>query len=117
MISTVEGGRGGYGVGIVKAIRVSNLCPDRLTKFNALVEVEPMVNQVEVNSFFQQSEAIKLVKSKEVNAAWIPFAGAKGDIFTDEVLKTIVKKCGKSMGQVILQLEFLNGEWFHWQSL
>lgn len=99
-----------YKAGKIKAIGVSNFYPDRLTEFNALANIKPMLNQVEINPFFQQNEAIELMKTKGIQPqAWAPFAEAKNDIFTNEVLTEIAKKHGKSVGQVILRWNFQRG--------
>lgn len=99
-----------YEAGKIKAIGVSNFYPDRLTEFNALTKIKPMINQVEINPFFQQNEAIELMKSKDIQPqAWAPFAEAKNDIFMNEVLKVIANKYGKSVGQVILRWNFQRG--------
>src|SRR3954462_9147048 len=60
--------------GKVRAIGVSNFHPDRLMDIIGFNELVPAVNQVEVNPFLQQDEAVKLMREQGVQAeAWAPF--------------------------------------------
>lgn len=99
-----------YEAGKIRAIGVSNFYPERLAEFVAISKVKPMVNQVEINPFFQQGEAIDYMKQKGVQPqAWAPFAEGKNDIFSNPILSEIGKKYGKSVGQVILRWSIQRG--------
>ena len=69
-----------------------------------------MVNQVELHPFFQQPEALSLMKEYEVQPeAWGPFAEGKHGIFTHPVLTEIGEKYGKSAAQVALRWNVQRG--------
>ncbi len=93
-----------YKEGKLKAIGVSNFYPDRIVDLAIFAEVKPAINQIEINPFFQQEQALEYNNKYGVQLqAWAPFAEGKNDIFTNEVLSTIGKKYNKTVGQVILR--------------
>ncbi|OCG13983.1 aldo/keto reductase [Gilliamella apicola] len=93
-----------YEQGKIKAIGVSNFQPDRLADLMAFNKIKPAVNQIEVNPFNQQLQAVPWMQSKMIQPeAWAPFAEGKNDIFNHPVLTTIGNKYNKSVGQVILR--------------
>jgi 2,5-diketo-D-gluconate reductase A len=76
-----------YKAGKLRAIGVSNVHPDRLMDIKAFNEVAPAVNQVEVNPFLQQAEAVAFMRDNGVQAeAWAPFAEGRNNLFHNEVL-------------------------------
>ena len=93
-----------YKEGKIKAIGVSNFYPDRLVDLALDTEVIPAINQVEVNPFHQQDQALVYNQKYGVQLqAWAPFAEGKNNIFTNEVLTEVGNKHHKSVGQVILR--------------
>ena len=99
-----------YKEGRVRAIGVCNFYPHILADFCETVDVIPMVNQVELHPFFQQPDALSLMKEYEVQPeAWGPFAEGKHGIFTDPVLTRIGRKYGKSAAQVALRWNVQRG--------
>lgn len=99
-----------YKVGGLKAIGVCNFYPERLADFCETVEIIPMVNQIELHPFFQQQNALELMKEYGVvSEAWGPFAEGKYGIFTHPVLSEIGKKYGKSAAQVALRWNVQRG--------
>ena len=93
-----------YQAGRVKAIGVCNFYPHVLADFCETVEVKPAVNQVELHPFFQQEDALALMKEYGVvPEAWGPFAEGNHGIFTHPVLTAIGQKYGKSAAQVALR--------------
>ena len=92
-----------YREGKLKAIGVCNFYPHRLADLCETVEVIPAVNQVELHPFFQQENALALMKEYGVvPEAWGPFAEGNHGIFTHPVLTAIGQKYGKSAAQVAL---------------
>lgn len=90
--------------GKVRAIGVSNFHPDRLMDLIGFNEVVPAVNQVEVNPFLQQEEAVSFMREHGVQAeAWAPFAEGRNNLFANATLVEIGRKYGKSVGQVVLR--------------
>lgn len=99
-----------YTDGVIRAIGVCNFYPHVLTDFCETVEIKPAVNQVELHPFFQQEDALKLMKEYEiVPEAWGPFAEGKHGIFTHPVLTAIGEKYGKSAAQVALRWNIQRG--------
>lgn len=93
-----------YKEGLAKAVGVSNFYPFVLANFCENVEVIPAVNQVEFHPFFQQEDAIALMKEYGiVPQAWGPLAEGKHGIFTDTELTAIGEKYGKTAAQVALR--------------
>lgn len=93
-----------YKAGKIKAIGVSNFYPDRLVDLAIFSEVKPAVNQVEVNVFHQQEEALYYNEKYGVQLeAWAPFAEGKNNMFTHPELQAIGDQYGKSIAQVILR--------------
>ena len=90
--------------GKIRAIGVSNFHPDRLADLIAFNNVVPAVNQVEVNPFNQQLQAVPWMQSRGIQPeAWAPFAEGKNDYFNNPVLKQVGEKYGKSAAQVALR--------------
>lgn len=99
-----------YKVGGLRAIGISNFYPERLADFCETVEIIPMVNQIELHPFFQQQNALDLMKAYGVvPEAWGPFAEGKNGIFTHPVLSEIGKKYGKTAAQVALRWNVQRG--------
>lgn len=93
-----------YKQGKLRAIGVSNFHPDRLMDIQVFNEIAPAVNQVEVNPFQQQLEAVPFMKDLGVQAqAWAPFAEGRNNLFQNEVLMVIGQRHGKTVGQVVLR--------------
>jgi len=93
-----------YKEGKILAIGVSNFQPDRIMDLIIHNEIVPAVNQIETHPFCQQIETQKFLQENSVNIqSWGPFAEGKHDIFNNDVLRSIGKKYGKSVAQVILR--------------
>lgn len=93
-----------YKAGKIRAIGVCNCYPHVLADICETVEVIPAVNQVEFHLFFQQEDALKLMKEYGVQPmAWGPLAEGKHGIFTHPVLTEIGRKYGKAAAQAALR--------------
>ncbi len=99
-----------YKEGVVRAIGVCNFYPHVLADMCETVEVIPAVNQVELHPFFQQENALSLMKEYGViPEAWGPFAEGNHGIFTHPLLSKIGDKYGKSAAQVALRWNVQRG--------
>lgn len=99
-----------YKEGKLRAIGVCNFYPARLADLYETVDVIPAVNQVELHPFFQQEDALALMKEYGVRPeAWAPFAERNHGIFTHPVLSSIGEKYGKSAAQVALRWNVQRG--------
>ena len=99
-----------YKAGKLRAIGVCNCYPHVLADICETVEVKPAVNQVELHPFFQQENALALMREYGVHPeAWGPFAEGSHGIFTHPVLTAIGQKYGKSAAQVALRWNVQRG--------
>lgn len=99
-----------YKEGRIRAIGVCNFYPHVLADFCETVEILPAVNQVELHPFFQQEDALAVMKEYKVTPeAWGPFAEGKHGIFTHPVLTVIGEKYGKAAAQVALRWNVQRG--------
>ncbi len=99
-----------YKAGKLRAIGVCNCYPQILTDICETVDVIPAVNQVELHPFFQQENALALMKEYGVQPeAWGPFAEGNHGIFTHPVLTAIGQKYGESAAQVALRWNVQRG--------
>ena len=99
-----------YKAGKLRAIGVCNCYPHVLADICETVAVKPAVNQVELHPFFQQENALALMKEYGVHPeAWGPFGEGSHGIFTHPVLTAIGQKYGKSAAQVALRWNVQRG--------
>lgn len=99
-----------YKEGLAKAVGTANFYPFVLANLIANVEVIPAVNQVELHPFFQQEDALALMKEFGIAPqAWGPLAEGKHGIFTDPLLTEIGARYGKSAAQVVLRWNIQRG--------
>ena len=99
-----------YKDGKIRAIGVCNFYPHVITDLCETVDIIPAVNQVELHPFFQQEDALKVMKDYGVcPEAWGPFAEGRNGIFTHPVLTEIGSKYGKSPAQVALRWNVQRG--------
>jgi 2,5-diketo-D-gluconate reductase A len=99
-----------YGEGKTKAIGVSNFTSAKLVDFILNNKIVPMLNQIEIHPFNQQSEAMKVMQEYRVQPeGWAPFAEGRQNLFTNKILAEIAKQHGRSVGQVVLRWNFQRG--------
>ncbi|TBX39979.1 aldo/keto reductase [Lactiplantibacillus paraplantarum] len=93
-----------YQAGKIRAIGVSNFYADQLKNLELTMAVQPIVNQIEVNPWYQQSEEVAFNQHENVQVeAWAPFAEGKHAIFSHPTIQSIAQAHGKTTGQVILR--------------
>jgi diketogulonate reductase-like aldo/keto reductase len=93
-----------YKAGKIRAIGVSNFTPDRVIDLGLYNEVAPMVNQIEIHPFLQQSNnAGYLLQNNIQPQAYSPFCAGRHDFFENETLREIGAKYGKSIAQITLR--------------
>lgn len=93
-----------YKAGKIRAIGVSNFYADQLKNLILSTDVKPVINQIEVNPWYQEHSEVAFAQAEDVQVeAWAPFAEGKHNIFTDERIAAIGSRYGKSNGQVILR--------------
>ncbi|MEC6523724.1 aldo/keto reductase [Staphylococcus aureus] len=90
--------------GKIKAIGVSNFRVDRIVDLGIHNQIQPQVNQIEINPFHQQEEQVAALQQENVVVeAWAPFAEGKNQLFQNQLLQAIADKYNKSIAQVILR--------------
>lgn len=90
--------------GKIKAIGVSNFDVDRIVDLGIHNQIQPQVNQIEINPFHQQEEQVAALQQENVVVeAWAPFAEGKNQLFQNQLLQAIADKYNKSIAQVILR--------------
>ena len=100
-----------YKEGKARAIGLSNFYDARFVDLVENMEVKPAVLQLETHVFSQQRKMRELIKDYGTQLmAWGPLAQGTDGIFTNETLKAIGDKYGKTNAQVALK--FLLNEGF-----
>ncbi len=93
-----------YHAGKIRAIGVSNFYADQLKNLELTMTVQPALNQIEVNPWYQQPKEVQFNQHEQVRVeAWAPFAEGKQGLFTNATIAKIAQAHGKSNGQVILR--------------
>ena len=93
-----------YKEGKVRAIGVCNFAESRFADLSIHSEIKPMINQIEVNPFYQQEGTEDFHERYGAKVeAWGPLAEGRDGIFKNPVLTDIGEKYGKSVAQVILR--------------
>ena len=90
--------------GKVRAIGVCNFYYDRFVDIAEMMDVKPVVNQIEVNVFAQQQPMQDHCAKYDTHLmSWRPFAEDMNGLFTNPVLTEIENKYGKTPAQVGLR--------------
>lgn len=93
-----------YKAGKVRAIGVSNFYPDRFIDLAEFCEIKPAVNQMETHVFNQQVKLQEIMQRYGTQLmSWGPFAEGRNNFFSNETLKSIGDRLGKSVAQVALR--------------
>lgn len=93
-----------YKAGKVRAIGVSNFYPDRFIDLAEFCEIKPAVNQMETHVFNQQVKLQDIMQKYGTQLmSWGPFAEGRNNFFSNETLKSIGDRLGKSVAQVALR--------------
>ncbi|KAG9457657.1 hypothetical protein H6P81_002165 [Aristolochia fimbriata] len=103
-------------LGLSKSIGVSNFTCKKLQDLLATAKIPPAVNQVEMNTGWQQKKLVGFCKEKGIHVtAWSPL-GAPGaswgsyNVMNSPILEEIANARGKSVAQVALR-------WLHQQGV
>jgi len=91
--------------GKVKSIGISNFYGERLDNLLNNIEIKPAVTQVETHPYYPQNkmkERLSVYGTKI--QAWYPLGGRGNDsVLTEEIIKELANKYGKSPAQIILR--------------
>lgn len=90
--------------GKIRSIGVSNFYADQVKNLELMSKVQPAINQIEVSPWYQEAEEVAFMQGEGITVeAWAPFAEGKHGIFSNDTIREIGQKHGKSNGQVILR--------------
>lgn len=93
-----------YKAGKVRAIGVSNFYPDRFIDLAEFCEIKPAINQMETHVFNQQVKLQDIMQKYGTQLmSWGPFAEGRNNFFSNDTLKSIGDRLGKSVAQVALR--------------
>jgi 2,5-diketo-D-gluconate reductase A len=92
-----------YTDGRIRAIGVSNFQPDHLRRLLDRSDVVPVINQVELHPYLQQTEVRKANEELGVlTEAWGPIARG-GELLQDPVIAGLADKHARTPAQVVLR--------------
>lgn len=91
--------------GYVRSIGVSNFLPEHLERIIRETGVTPVLNQVELHPYFEQTEQREAhTKHNIITESWSPLGRGRGEsVLEDEGIKAIAESYGKTPTQVILR--------------
>ena len=102
--------------GKVRAIGVSNFMPEHLERLLGETSIVPVVNQIEVHPYFQQTALQEFHAEHEIlTQAWSPiggitsYRGMERRTFDDPTLVEIAERHGKSAAQIMLRWHLQEG--------
>lgn len=88
--------------GKARSIGVSNFNADHLQKLINETGITPVINQIELHPYFQQTELRKVNSDNNiVTQAWSPLG--QGEVLLNPVIGTIAAKYRKTTAQIILR--------------
>lgn len=91
--------------GKVKSIGISNFYGERLDNLLNNALIKPAVTQIETHPYYPQNDMKKrLVEYGTKIQAWYPLGGrGNNSVLTEDIIKTLAEKYGKSPAQIILR--------------
>ena len=96
-------------LGLIRSIGVSNFLPEHLERLNKETGVLPVINQVELNPYFNQQAQRDYDQAHGIlTQDWSPL-GRASEMLQNETLKEIAVHYHKNVGQLILRWELQLG--------
>ena len=91
--------------GKVKSIGISNFYGERLDNLLNNIEIKPAVTQVETHPYYPQNKMKERLSEYGTKIqAWYPLGGRSNDsVLTEDIIKELANKYGKSPAQIILK--------------
>ena len=97
-----------YKAGKIRAIGVSNFQKKHYDALAEMCEIKPMVNQIEFHPGYTQMETVKYSQEQGMLVQAFSPLGC-GAVLSDETLKGIAAKYGKSVAQICLRFVLQSG--------
>ena len=92
-----------YREGKLRAIGVANFTPGILLDLIMNSDIAPMVDQIELHPFYQQTKNVQWLQAHHVVVeSWGPFVNGQNDIFNNPTLTKIATTHDKTVVQIIL---------------
>lgn len=99
-----------YARGKIRAMGVSNFRIEDLKELEAISGIVPVVNQIELQPYFQQEEMVRYCAGRNIKVeAWGPFTAGQTGLFEEPVLVKLAKKYGKVPAQIVLRWDIQRG--------
>lgn len=99
-----------YNEGKIKAIGVCNFTVEKLEELKANSTILPVINQIELHPVFQQKELQVYDRENNIiTQPWSPLGNGNANLLSNEELKAIAGKYGKTVAQVILRWHLQEG--------
>lgn len=96
--------------GRIRAIGVSNFNAGAIADLTVFNQIEPVLDQIEINPFNQKKNDVAYLLSKGVvPQAWGPLGQGRADLYTNPILTAIAAKHGKTIAQVVLRWNIQRG--------
>ena len=96
-----------YREGLAKSIGVCNFRPVDLEQLAAVSDIVPVVNQIEIQPYFQQNETVKYCTDRHIQMmAWGTLTSGKSNLLEDPVLVNLAKKHGKTPAQIVIRWNY-----------
>ncbi|KRK75313.1 aldo/keto reductase [Companilactobacillus alimentarius] len=93
-----------YHDGKVKAIGVSNFAPFQLADLSFHSEIKPMVDQIEMHPFFQETAQTQYALQNDIQPeSWSPFGETIKVLSKLPILKSVAEQHDKAVAQIILR--------------
>lgn len=88
----------------IRALGVSNMYADRLMDFIMHVKIQPVINQIRTNPYFQHQDTNAFMKQYQIiHEAHSPFSQGNSELFKEKILIDLANKYHKNVGQIILR--------------
>ena len=97
-----------YDKGKIKALGISNFCERHIGELLKTARIKPMVNQIKVCPGQPQSNLVEFSKKLGMVVEGYSPLGT-GGIFSNETMKTIAKKYGRSIAQICIRWSLQQG--------
>jgi diketogulonate reductase-like aldo/keto reductase len=100
-----------YKQGKVKAIGLSNFSIDQIKQLKKIIDITPMMNQIESHPYFDNQEVIDYCLNNDIAiTVWRPLGGGTvNNVMSDELIVKIAKKYHKTAAQILIRWHLQRG--------
>jgi len=100
-----------YKLGLVKAIGLSNFSIEQIKQVEEIMEIPPMMNQIESHPYFDNQELIDYCLDKNIAVTvWRPLGGGVvNNVMSDKLIVELAEKYHKTPAQIIIRWHIQRG--------